>query len=160
MSATGSFLTESAGPACHLMPALILKARLRSRADFSRRGSGSADRPNNASPYPGPKLLKYITWLFSLAVSLSLSLDISDRTTAIDEMAVRPKCHPARRPSDDERHSMTGDLAVEKLKAAGWTMVETSGFLSLVGPLWERVASGEHEYAILAQDNQPNRRGL
>ena len=49
---------------------------------------------------------------------------------------------------------------MEKLKAAGWTMVETSGFLSLVGPLWERVANGEHEYAILAQDKHHNRRGL
>jgi uncharacterized protein (TIGR00369 family) len=51
-------------------------------------------------------------------------------------------------------------MADEKLKAAGWTMVETSGFLKLVGPLWERVADGEPEYAILAQDKHHNRRGL
>jgi acyl-coenzyme A thioesterase PaaI-like protein len=52
------------------------------------------------------------------------------------------------------------DLATEKLKASGWTMVETTGFLSLVGPLWQRVVDGEHEYAILAQDKHHNRRGL
>src|ERR1700733_5247983 len=58
-----------------------------------------------------------------------------------------------------ERIDMT-DMAAEKLKASGWTMVETSGFLSLVGPLWERVVDGEHEYAIEAQDKHHNRRGL
>src|ERR1700733_15064179 len=58
-----------------------------------------------------------------------------------------------------ERPDMT-DLATEKLKASGWTMVETTGFLSLVGPLWQRVADGEHEYAVVAQDKHHNRRGL
>jgi acyl-coenzyme A thioesterase PaaI-like protein len=58
-----------------------------------------------------------------------------------------------------ERIDMT-DMAAEKLKASGWTMVETSGFLSLVGPLWERVVDGEHEYALEAQDKHHNRRGL
>jgi acyl-coenzyme A thioesterase PaaI-like protein len=52
------------------------------------------------------------------------------------------------------------DMATEKLKASGWTVVETSGFLSLVGPLWQRVVDGEHEYAIEAQDKHHNRRGL
>jgi acyl-coenzyme A thioesterase PaaI-like protein len=52
------------------------------------------------------------------------------------------------------------DMAAEKLRASGWTMVETSGFLSLVGPLWERVVDGEHEYALEAQDKHHNRRGL
>jgi len=55
---------------------------------------------------------------------------------------------------------VTKDLAAGKLKAAGWTLVETSGFLNLVGPLWQRVVDGEHEYAILAQDKHHNRRGL
>jgi acyl-coenzyme A thioesterase PaaI-like protein len=52
------------------------------------------------------------------------------------------------------------DLAAKKLKADGWTIVETSGFLSLVGPLWQRVVNGEHQYAIVAQDKHHNRRGL
>ena len=55
---------------------------------------------------------------------------------------------------------MTTDMAAEKLKASGWTIVETSGFLSLVGPLWQRVVNGTHEYAIIAQDKHHNRRGL
>ena len=52
------------------------------------------------------------------------------------------------------------DMAAEKLKASGWTIVETSGFLTLIGPLWQRVVDGEHEYAIEAQDKHHNRRGL
>ena len=55
---------------------------------------------------------------------------------------------------------MTTDMAAEKLKASGWTIVETSGFLSLVGPLWQRVVNGAHEYAVIAQDKHHNRRGL
>jgi acyl-coenzyme A thioesterase PaaI-like protein len=58
-----------------------------------------------------------------------------------------------------ERPDMT-DKATEKLKSSGWTIVETSGFLSLVGPLWHRVVNDEHEYALVAQDKHHNRRGL
>ena len=52
------------------------------------------------------------------------------------------------------------DKATEKLKASGWTIVETTGFLSLVGPLWERAVDGEHEYALVTEDKHHNRRGL
>ena len=52
------------------------------------------------------------------------------------------------------------DKATAKLKASGWTIVETTGFLHLVGPLWHRVVNGEHEYALVAQDKHHNRRGL
>jgi acyl-coenzyme A thioesterase PaaI-like protein len=52
------------------------------------------------------------------------------------------------------------DKAAATLKASGWTVVETTGFLHLVGPLWQRVVDGEHEYAIVAQDKHHNRRGL
>lgn len=52
------------------------------------------------------------------------------------------------------------DVAAEKLKSDGWSMVETTGFLSLVGPLWQRAVDGEHEYALVAQDKHHNRRGL
>jgi acyl-coenzyme A thioesterase PaaI-like protein len=55
---------------------------------------------------------------------------------------------------------MTTDMAAEKMKASGWTMVETSGFIALVGPLWQRVVDEVHEYAIVAQDKHHNRRGL
>jgi len=52
------------------------------------------------------------------------------------------------------------DKAAAKLKSDGWSIVETSGFLQLVGPLWQRVVNGEHEYALVAQDKHHNRRGL
>jgi acyl-coenzyme A thioesterase PaaI-like protein len=52
------------------------------------------------------------------------------------------------------------DKATVKLKASGWTIVETTGFLHLIGPLWQRVVGGEHEYALVAQDKHHNRRGL
>ena len=58
------------------------------------------------------------------------------------------------------KDSLTKDSSAEKLKKAGWSIVDTSGFLSLVGPLWQRVVNGEHEYAIVAQDKHHNRRGL
>src|SRR5712675_801599 len=52
------------------------------------------------------------------------------------------------------------DKAAEKLKTSGWTIVDTTGFLHLVGPLWQRVVNGAHEYAVIAQDKHHNRRGL
>src|SRR3981081_1601604 len=52
------------------------------------------------------------------------------------------------------------DKAAAKLKYDGWSIVETSGFLHLVGPLWQRVVNGEHEYALIAEDKHHNRRGL
>jgi len=52
------------------------------------------------------------------------------------------------------------DMAAEKLISCGWTMVETTGFLSLVGPLWQRLVDGVPEYALIAQDKHHNRRGL
>ena len=55
---------------------------------------------------------------------------------------------------------MTDKAATEKMKAAGWTIVETTGFLHLIGPLWQRVVDGEHEYALITQDKHHNRRGL
>ena len=52
------------------------------------------------------------------------------------------------------------DKATATLKASGWTVVETTGFLHLIGPLWQRVVDGEHAYALVAQDKHHNRRGL
>jgi acyl-coenzyme A thioesterase PaaI-like protein len=58
-----------------------------------------------------------------------------------------------------EKHHMTKQAA-EKLESDGWKIVETSGFLHLIGPLWERIANGEHEYALVTEDKHHNRRGL
>jgi acyl-coenzyme A thioesterase PaaI-like protein len=52
------------------------------------------------------------------------------------------------------------DKAMEKLKSSGWSTVETTGFLDLIGPLWQRLVDGDHEYALVAQDKHHNRRGL
>jgi acyl-coenzyme A thioesterase PaaI-like protein len=52
------------------------------------------------------------------------------------------------------------DAAADKLISDGWTMVETAGFLNLVGPLWQRMVDGEPEYALVAQDKHHNRRGM
>jgi len=70
------------------------------------------------------------------------------------------KCLPQiRMPNCQGNPDMT-DMATEKLKSSGWTIVETTGFLSLVGPLWQRVVDGEPESALIAQDKHHNRRGL
>src|SRR5436305_4954733 len=50
--------------------------------------------------------------------------------------------------------------AADKLKSDGCKIVETSGFLRLIGPIWQRVVDGTHEYALATEDKHHNRRGL
>lgn len=50
--------------------------------------------------------------------------------------------------------------ATDRLKADGWKIVDTSGFLHLIGPLYERRVDDTHEYALLTEDKHHNRRGL
>ena len=52
------------------------------------------------------------------------------------------------------------DEAAEKLRSEGWTVVETTGFLSLVGPLWQRTVDGQPEMALITEDKHHNRRGM
>ena len=52
------------------------------------------------------------------------------------------------------------DEAAEKLKADGWTIAETTGFLTLVGPLWQRTVNGQSELALITEDKHHNRRGM
>src|SRR5246127_5727494 len=52
------------------------------------------------------------------------------------------------------------DKTAAKLKSDGWKMVETTGFLTLIGPLWQRVVDNVHEYALATEDKHHNRRGL
>jgi acyl-coenzyme A thioesterase PaaI-like protein len=52
------------------------------------------------------------------------------------------------------------DKAAEQLKADGWTTAETTGFLSLVGPLWQRTVNGKSELALITEDKHHNRRGM
>jgi len=57
-------------------------------------------------------------------------------------------------------HQMTTRTATEKLKSEGWKIVETTGFMHLIGPLWQRMADGEPEFALITEDKHHNRRGL
>ena len=52
------------------------------------------------------------------------------------------------------------EAAAEKLVSLGWSKVEATGFIALVGPLWHRVADGLHEYALQTEDKHHNRRGV
>jgi acyl-coenzyme A thioesterase PaaI-like protein len=52
------------------------------------------------------------------------------------------------------------DKAPGKLKSDGWKIVETTGFVHLIGPLWHRLAGGQHEYALITEDKHHNRSGL
>ena len=52
------------------------------------------------------------------------------------------------------------DKAAAKLKSDGWKIVDTTGFLHLVGPLWQRVVEGEYQFALITEHKHHNRRGL
>jgi acyl-coenzyme A thioesterase PaaI-like protein len=52
------------------------------------------------------------------------------------------------------------EAAAEKLKALGWSSVDATGFIALVGPLWHRVVNDTHEYALMTEDKHHNRRGV
>ncbi|MBR1091611.1 PaaI family thioesterase [Bradyrhizobium manausense] len=52
------------------------------------------------------------------------------------------------------------DKTAAKLKSEGWTIVDTSGFIHLIGPLWERKVEGHFEFALATEDKHHNRRGM
>ncbi len=52
------------------------------------------------------------------------------------------------------------EATAEKLKSLGWSVVDATGFIALVGPLWHRVVNDVHEYALIAEDKHHNRRGV
>src|ERR1700676_1230745 len=62
--------------------------------------------------------------------------------------------------AQSKEDKMTHSAAETQLKASGWSIAETTGFLSLVGPLWQRLVDGEPEFAIITEDKHHNRRGL
>jgi acyl-coenzyme A thioesterase PaaI-like protein len=94
-----------------------------------------------------------------VASSNGLVIHLDYNTPAIDEITL---VVPAMEGiiSTQPKQEQMADKATEKLKASGWTIVETTGFVHLVGPFWQRVVGGEHEYALVAQDKHHNRRGL
>ena len=52
------------------------------------------------------------------------------------------------------------DATAEKLKSLGWSVVDATGFIALVGPLWHRIVNDAHEYALATEDKHHNRRGV
>ena len=54
---------------------------------------------------------------------------------------------------------MTNKTAA-RLKSEGWSMLDTTGFLHLIGPLWERKVDGHYEFALATEDKHHNRRGM
>jgi acyl-coenzyme A thioesterase PaaI-like protein len=52
------------------------------------------------------------------------------------------------------------DKAAGKLKSDGWKVVDTTGFLHLIGPLWQRLVESQYEFALITEDKHHNRRGL
>ena len=52
------------------------------------------------------------------------------------------------------------DKVAAKLKSDGFGIVETTGFIHLIGPLWQRAVGADLEFALVAQDKHHNRRGL
>src|ERR1700749_2151369 len=56
-------------------------------------------------------------------------------------------------------HDMT-DKAAARMASDGWKLVDATGFIAIVGPLWERLVDGEYGYALLTEDKHHNRRGL
>ncbi len=50
--------------------------------------------------------------------------------------------------------------AAARLKSEGWSILETTGFMHLIGPLWERKVDGHHEFALATEDKHHNRRGM
>jgi acyl-coenzyme A thioesterase PaaI-like protein len=52
------------------------------------------------------------------------------------------------------------EAAANKLASLGWSRVDASGFIALVGPLWHRAVNDVHEYALIAEDKHHNRRGV
>jgi acyl-coenzyme A thioesterase PaaI-like protein len=52
------------------------------------------------------------------------------------------------------------DKAAAKLKSDGWKILDSTGFLQLVGPLWQRLLDGHYEFAPITEDKHHNRRGL
>jgi acyl-coenzyme A thioesterase PaaI-like protein len=89
-----------------------------------------------------------------VAWSNGLLIPLDYNTSALDEMTCKTSM-----PEQTGRNDMTDKLAA-RLRSDGWTIVETSGFLHLIGPLWQRLVDGTHEYALAAQDKHHNRRGL
>ena len=55
---------------------------------------------------------------------------------------------------------MIDKAVAARLKSDGFSVVEATGFIQLIGPMWQREVDGELEFALLTEDKHHNRRGL
>jgi uncharacterized protein (TIGR00369 family) len=55
---------------------------------------------------------------------------------------------------------MIDKAAAARLKSDGFSVVEATGFIQLIGPMWQREVDGVLEFALLTEDKHHNRRGL
>ena len=55
---------------------------------------------------------------------------------------------------------MIDKAAAARLKSDGFSVVEATGFIQLIGPMWQREVDGILEFALLTEDKHHNRRGL
>jgi uncharacterized protein (TIGR00369 family) len=55
---------------------------------------------------------------------------------------------------------MIDKAVAARLKSDGFSVVEATGFIQLIGPMWQREIDGELEFALLTEDKHHNRRGL
>ena len=113
-------------------------------ARFSAGAGSLSDRRVNAAQRSA---------IFRLVASLKGRMALDYTMRAIDEMTANPNAAM-------EMSGMTDKAAAAKLKSDGWKIVETTGFMHLIGPLWERLVNGELEFALITEDKHHNRRGL
>src|SRR6516164_5159536 len=124
------------------------RGRIRAFVDSSKcdckRGASTNPRP------PGAVRAKCGTraTIFRLVVSLNglMRLDYT--------------AHPPDDMTAQEASENMIDKAAVKLKSDGWSIVEATGFIQLIGPFWQRQVDGGFEYALPTQDKHHNRRGL
>lgn len=55
---------------------------------------------------------------------------------------------------------VTDPATTDNLARSGWRRIEATGFISHIGPLWERTVDGVYEYALVTEDKHHNRRGV
>jgi len=55
---------------------------------------------------------------------------------------------------------MIDKAVTARLKSDGFSVVEATGFIQLIGPMWQREVDGTLEFALVTEDKHHNRRGL
>src|SRR5690349_20969865 len=106
-------------------------------------------RPSSGSPSSRAKAAQRAAIACRVASLNGCIMPLDYNTSALDEKVhLQPAC----------TQGMFMETAAAKLASLGWSKVEATGFIALVGPLWHRVVDGLHEYALQTEDKHHNRR--